>query len=148
MYMHFSMDLDNTILNKIITRTVLNQYEYKIYNVLYTGFVPNDAEIDLIFYNSCSISRKEVDTVISKKLMGERNVLKVFQAFNTDCKYNVFVTFLKLFLVKGFIDLNDLKKAHKHISPNLSWDILCHSFIQITNNGMLNFEFFQRIYLV
>ncbi|KAK4887651.1 hypothetical protein RN001_003922 [Aquatica leii] len=116
------------------SKTYLNETEYIIYNVVYTGQVPNDAEINLMFFNANLISRKDANVIISKKLVDKESiVLETFRAFDTDCK--------------GYIDTEDLKNAWKSTLPNLSWEILHNSFRQIAEDDVLDYKAFKIYFL-
>ncbi|XP_061467923.1 EF-hand calcium-binding domain-containing protein 11 isoform X4 [Rhineura floridana] len=108
----------------------LNREDYKIAVVMLFGYKPSKVEVDSVMasvkQNQSGVSREQFINLMSTKKAAHfchSEVRQLFTAFDRQCK--------------GFLSLEDFKKAFHVVAPKLPERIVVEAFSMYTENGKL-----------
>lgn len=109
----------------------LEPNDYKLVATAVTGYVPSDAETDVIFDGKDTLPREEVESVIDRVISVNCQDIdtEIYCALDVNCK--------------GYIDFFDLNRAKEISAPNLSIAVLFECFREVAGGDKLSHAEFE-----
>lgn len=125
----------NTLIGK--NKTMVNRREYKLCLTAFVGHTPSEFELEILFHDACSIPISHMKKVITRytspAIDRECEAIQIFRLFDSDGK--------------GCINLKDIYRTWKKISPSLSWKHISECFNDISIDNNLHFDLFKTMYI-
>lgn len=118
-------------------RTRINKREYKLCLIAFLGHSPSDIEMEILFQNNVTIPLADVKKVITRHARQnndlEYEAMEIFRLF--DCEN------------KGYINLKDVHRTWKAVSPYLSWTHLSECFSDVSVDNKMYYDLFKTMYV-